>query len=420
MNLSTKAIIVDDIEKELFDIHNKLGLEIKIPTIPLLYSTDGENEKLSPGVRLCFLDVQLLEGHAIDSPNQFSAICSFLSSILAENNGPYIVIAWTKDPHVFDQYKAFITDRKRMGTCPIPIDVGCVDKANVEESSNIINMVIDRNPEFKALLEWESSVNKSSALTIDSLYSVSNKTSINIKDILKGLGHSSIGHSNLAANVFIGINEALLPILKDYQTNFIDTSTIWDTLFDHPETPISDKTKKILAPIINSHLLYERRTGICKKTPGAIIDIEYNTLKVIYSELPENILDFAKKLIKSYKNTLPLVLSSVLVEISPCCDFAQNKVPRSKYMIGVKVSGDIHPDYELKCNGDSTYMSRIVTLQEENTPSFFMFSSNYTFTLNHTEIPGEATCNYRMREQLFIELQKHYSNHVTRSGLITL
>lgn len=433
MHVSAEAIIVDNTEQELSEIHQKLG-SIKLPAIPYLYSVDEEPERLNPGVRFCFLDIHILEGAGADNLSNYSAMQEFLSGVLSADNGPYIVVAWTKDKNIFEEFKAYLTDPDRMAECPRPIDVVCVDKFNPVEAPAVIDAVINQNPEFKALLDWERTVRQSAARTIDALYAVSYTTETEMNQIMKALGHSSIGHSNLEGNVFMGINEALMPILKDHQTHCLDASDVWDTLIDTPQDRIANATKGKIAPTLNAHLWYEYGEQIDRKMPGAIVEINHEDLKALYPEIGAEDIDLLGSMLRCEKKTshsdfMVFIEEAIreekvqstfhLLELTPCCDFAQEKVLRSKYLIGIKLRGEKKKLDKFKASNDSVYITNTVSLQGDDMPSRFAFCSNYVLTIAHNSLDSYP-CNYRMREQLFTVLQSHYARHVTRSGLIEL
>lgn len=429
--------MVDNDEKELFDVHKKLG-ELKIPATPYLYDIDAADpDRLAPGIRLCFLDIHIIDGVGVDNNSNFSAMNAFLSSLLSKNNGPYIAIAWTKDANVFEDFKKYLMNKERMGNCPMPIDVVCVDKNKTDEAICVIQDVLANNPDFQALVDWEDTVKQSAARTIDSLFSVSANANTSVNEILKGLGHSSIGHANFEGNVFMGVNESLIPILKDHQTHSVDASSIWNDLIRNPKDKLDLDTKHKIGPALNAHLLYEHRDVIPKNIPGAIVEIEYNNLREIFGELPETERAFlynliccretegqpnrteSKKFIKASLANESIKISWHLLELSPCCDYAQNKTPRSKYLIGVKIISSLETLNKCKKIGDSSHITPITALQGDDNLSRFIFCSNHVLTIA-PEALNDFTCNYRMREQLFITLQNHYARHVTRPGLVAI
>lgn len=433
MRFRAESLIVDDDKGELESIHKSLG-ELQIPAIPYHYNEDDDDniEVLHRGVRFCFLDIHILVG-ALSSDNKanFSAMQNLLSQLLAVDNGPYIAVAWTKEQKIFDEFKNYLMDSERMGNCPMPIDMVYVDKNStqaVKDAEREINKALNRNPEFKALLDWEKTVKESAAQTVDVLYKVSTEANVEVEKTLTALGHGAIGFSNFAENLFMGINESLLPLLKDHQSRHEGDKSLWENAITNPNDLIDGPTRKAIAPNLNSYLLYDQK--MIKEAyhiPGVIIEITEKRLQNLYPSNNEeesigvSIADFLNIKDKKIKPKIKdLTLSWHLIEISPCCDFAQNKTPKQKYLLGLKIKGEESVLSKLKTASGSIMKTYTVKLDsDKGEPSLFCFSANHVAVLDNSWFSGES-CKLRAREQLYAQVQKHYAQHVTRIGLIAV
>ncbi len=120
----TRVVVLDDSEDEGLQIIKALWERL----IPAIYfsgpETPPKKEERLVGVRLAFLDMDLVPG-TIDVKSKMSALVGMLRGILAPNNGPYSVVAWTKHTELVKEFEEYIFNTSDV---PRPIAVAVVDK----------------------------------------------------------------------------------------------------------------------------------------------------------------------------------------------------------------------------------------------------------------------------------------------------
>ncbi len=104
-----RVVVIDDIIEEGLPLVISLAKQ----NIPVIYFS-GKKEELPvkplTGIRVVFLDIVL--GTDGQSPKtQIAAASRIFQSIIDANNGPYLLIAWTKHDEHIDNIKNELSDR---------------------------------------------------------------------------------------------------------------------------------------------------------------------------------------------------------------------------------------------------------------------------------------------------------------------
>jgi hypothetical protein len=157
----TRVIILDDDEKEGLELAKALWRR----RIPSLYFTGEEDlsqkERLT-GVRLAFLDMDLVPGTQ-GNKSKMSSLVGALKRIVSADNGPYLVVAWTKHKELVPEFENLALE---WGLAPMPIGVSSIAKEDCkkeDESFDLskVEMQLDAKlAEFSPLLflqTWEES-----------------------------------------------------------------------------------------------------------------------------------------------------------------------------------------------------------------------------------------------------------------------
>jgi hypothetical protein len=124
-----RVVVLDDSEEEGLQIIKALWHN----QIPAIYFSGPDtapptNERLV-GVRLVFLDMDLVPG-TTDPKSKMSALVGTLRRILAPNNGPYSVVAWTRHLELVKEFETYIFNIKDI---PQPIAIAVVAKDDCKE-----------------------------------------------------------------------------------------------------------------------------------------------------------------------------------------------------------------------------------------------------------------------------------------------
>jgi hypothetical protein len=102
-----RVLIVDDEEDEVLDLVRALwGCKISPLYVNPLYMDRNQIGGLS-GVRLVFLDIDLVGGGA-DDRSKISAAANCLRTLIDPCNGPFLVVAWTKHLWLVDDLDKYL------------------------------------------------------------------------------------------------------------------------------------------------------------------------------------------------------------------------------------------------------------------------------------------------------------------------
>ena len=129
---------------------------------------DGDNDNLPPkplvGIRAIFLDIELNGSMGLSDKIKVSVLMNVLSRIISQENGPYILVFWTKHQSVIE---GVINGCNRRGIKPIfhiDLEKGehCDGGGNFDLQSinNIIQNKLSTVGVFQLLLDWENSIYK--------------------------------------------------------------------------------------------------------------------------------------------------------------------------------------------------------------------------------------------------------------------
>src|SRR6266478_2056604 len=131
----TRVIILDDDEKEGLELAKALWRR----RIPALYFTGEENlsqkERLT-GVRLAFLDMDLVPGTQ-GNKSKMSSLVGALRRIVSADNGPYLVVAWTKHKELVPEFENLALE---WGLAPMPIGVSSIAKEDCKKEDESFDL----------------------------------------------------------------------------------------------------------------------------------------------------------------------------------------------------------------------------------------------------------------------------------------
>jgi hypothetical protein len=157
----TRVIIVDDDEKEGLELVKALWRR----RIPARYFS-GEEDLAQPerltGVRLAFLDMDLVPGTQ-GNKSKMSSLVGALRRIVSADNGPYLVMAWTKHKELVPEFESLALE---WSLTPMPIGVTSIAKEDCkkdDESFDLSKVELELDAklaEFSPLLflqTWEES-----------------------------------------------------------------------------------------------------------------------------------------------------------------------------------------------------------------------------------------------------------------------
>lgn len=434
---SGRVLIIDDHlneAKPLIEILSKKG-------IPVSYFS-GEKDQFPDqpllGVRVVFLDVVLGTTGQSDKTKIGTAV-NVINKLIDKNNGPFLIAAWTKHPECIQKIgeklkhqHVFIIDLKKSD---------CQDEGSggemvykIEKIEHNIKEQMKEIGIFHIYSIWENFVHDASTKSVNNFSSFCiDKTNWNKEmcSIFYSLALANAGRQvdetdkiNVIKNAFYTFNSAFLDSLENQFNNIEHLLKIDELSISFSDKHVKDQNTRAS---INSMLLLSM-TDISKRIePGSVCGLKRRNFKMLRALIDQDIADerIISKLNKSY---IP-----ILLEVSPSCDYSQNKWKLHRQLPGIlwptdcmrtKVKGK---NKEIVKNAEYIYQSPIFIynkkiyrmvfdLREFSTSSFNIDRKNAEKKSFHSlGLPI-----FRIRHDLLIDIQSKISQHVSRPGFVSL
>ena len=385
-----RILIIDDKEEEGTTIAKALW-DSKYAVRYIKYDPksflDTGKEKLM-GVRVVFMDIDLIGDGVFGSGSKnFSAIQQALEYCLDEKNGPYILITWsTFDAYANDLFRHLndrITDNLK------PVLYKRLNKEDYKgEKRNKLSIKIEKYLKgleaTGCLIEWERNVQYATCETIFELMNIgvtSGLKSINkrITTVLYNLAKAEAGKNLNEGNATHHLHSMLSQLLYDEITNmpFIKNDTSGKIIFaGKASRPINQWHPKINTML---HLDYTKMDPNIGHIPGDVFEYPENVegLPIPHEDIEKFIrgkfMDFKdNEEKKKFKSEIKKSCRLLLIEITPPCDFAQNKFDWNRYIVAALIPEKlISLTYILKRKGKSR--------EEGKSPDFRWNSPEFQF-----------------------------------------
>ena len=312
---------------------------------------DDEGDK--EAVRLIFLDYNLTAGST--GSNNISTIMTNLKHLISNNNGPYYILLWSKEKGEQDS-EGFIEELKHYIPDEIcyllPSGVEYLDKQayfNYDSENNEYNFKTGKVQELKdrifeiinglSLLEffvkWENQV----LLTSQKLVS---KT-VDITDTARDLAYH-------LAKVNLEQSTKKLPNEKLISAAYQSLNTVYSTYLNHKVEEIQldneefQKLDSQSSTISNKGRINSWLNINTLENPSHIGKVfcetgQFSDINLINGNAEEkDFLDGVQKLLEDSSDSETYYFKEVILEISPECDFAQNKRNFYRVIPGIFVS----------------------------------------------------------------------------------
>lgn len=427
-----RVIVIDDeLEKEALPLINVLSKN----GVPVTYFS-GLNHKELPekpliNTRLVFLDIVLGTKAVSSIKNRISKVMSILTRIIAPNNGPYIIVAWTKhtDTEEMEELKKALKNKKIYPVFLLNLgknvymktgESGFVDNALklIEEK---LKEELKKAGAFHLFFLWENLVHKSAGDVVrdfSSGYDSNSTWNDNMLTVFHKLAEAYAGQK-LAGT---GLDELVKNCLLGFNGLFIDSLENEVRLTKCPESINGFKESKLdkqLIAKINSKFLLIDNEKIDHCQPGNIYELRTNKHKLKMEELFKS-----KDSYDKYENKDKLLkgVKYIALEISPTCDYAQNKWRSNRLLPGVMWP----EEFSCKKKGDkedaliksSDYIYKTSVLKFKNKEYKLVFDFRYFTSSPLTGSSRKSTI--RIRHPLLIDIQNKLSNHIARPGVLSL
>jgi len=398
-----RVVIIDDNYEEALPLIHLLsfhGISSKY------YNGDPELLPVEPleGVRLIFLDIEI-GTHGQDNKSKVSKILGVLGRVIGPSVTPFIIIAWTKHVELIDD---IIKELPMQPLKTLNMEkIDCKDEEgnySIQLISQKLNNVMEEFGSFQALLLWEEVIHQAANLTINDSYQLSDPSGgtwdDNMQNILYNLAKAQEG-AQLKEDVLGPALRAFTGIYFDYIEKKLLSSS-----FAENNAGLKFKNKERLSQevmsSINTKLLFSKVEDT-KVIPGNL----YNDEK-IGLDLALVITNYEK--IKQEWAT-PLF---VILEVSPTCDYAQDKWKVSRMLPGVFV-----PVKYFSSIKSTDYVFKSNLIQVNGLIGNLVFDLRFFTTLSFDKVKRLEPI-LRIRHTLLVDIQSKMAGHIARPGFFAL
>jgi len=466
-----RVIVVDD-KTEDGEAIVKCLWKLQIPSFFLHYDeellVDLDESKKFSGIRFIFQDIALVSSNTPET-RDYAAAYSGIDKILDQENGPWLLIAWSTwgdDPDHGEKYAQELFDylvaRLSPGKRPyqfVVIDKGPysanglhgavkTDFSDSERAGLIesVKSVVKPVASLEALGHWEADVRSSASRVIHNLWDmIGSGTPEELDKSLGGvLFQLAVAQEGSRIQKTDDLSAPLYQILS---------SLLYDKVshVKAQEIRVSEDVKqKVPANLINTMLHWENVAEGTRYMPGDIYKWpldggpDLGGLSVSRENAKEFIVDaFVEKNKKDkalQDNELSDNVDIVLLDITPACDHANDKAFWRRFLVGVKVTEKSKTHFissKGKLAGD--FLKETPEFLVSDLKFRFIFSSKLLISLSdkneylsERSEPDQANDIVykpdvtkldsigRIREQLLQEFLAWFGGMATRPGIVSL
>ena len=473
---TARALVLDNDPKEAAEVIRALG---SLGVAVLFHTGDDLEEKtlLHGGVRLLFVDMVLENlGASADNPKECASILvGTLGKLIKDDHHPMVVVCWTKHKDFKEDFEqAFRTTFPKLQfSSAILFDK---DKLldNADELLKQVREALQKIESFALLLNWEQQVHdaatdtsseisrlvserrsngetwdglaykvcaalaiaergtrlaeEDSTTTLTAFYAALNPL---LSDRLERLGSNEIAVPNCSVQLLAAIKAEVVSVTEAKPEGLSLSRQVSDVvkrLFASVKAEIeSQKRGKPKGSLLPDHIRASLNSMLhlaaCEQSihalPGTIwiVPESGETRESMNSSIPS--LDWNMLRNETFENIPAVVPISVLVEVTPPCDFAQDKAAVSRLVPGCLVS-----DKAAKTK-KAPYLWVLETLfiqnGANNLQGEFKLVLNVKFFSSVSRV-GTSKWKplYRLRESALTDLTAFIANHIGRVGFMKI
>lgn len=451
--LNGRIAIIDDQIRQAEPLMNILSRK----QLPFTYFSGdsrflpNEGENLND-IRVLFLDINLIDDREHENKVLKGKLLPVLSSIISEENYPYVIIYWSRH----ERHKSLIEEeifgdelknRKPIAyLSAMKSDFFNLDGNPTEEMDEIIdtlfekvNILIGDHPAYSYLLNWENQVHRAADLTLQEIfssYSEFDDWSNNANYLLEKLGNAYLGKhfvDNLPIDKIRASFIAFNSVFKDTLENQIYNTEIQnsqDLTYDNSkiEYNISLINEKLnLSKDVNSKnicesgnvVVFVENDNLFGKLLHRIISLL--KLKNILKEQHKDIDDIELKRIastdfKRIKEEIKKSWVQIATIVTPVCDYVQkeNKI-YDRIVKGLLIPVEFADFIDEK--SEAVYILPI--LINHNSKEFIMVL-DFRYFITTDLIRENVNALFRIRQELLAEIQSRLARHINRQGILFL
>lgn len=446
---SGKVLIIDDKYEDVKPIQNILA-ENGIPYIFYDYTVfkDTAVKKLD-AVRMVFLDIRLEDGMQ-EIKNIATVLASVIEKVIMPQNGPYVLVLWTNEIALKDELQGYLFNYLNPEETTLPTYVCALDKKDFisKPENELVNKLVTQlsgQNMMNFLIEWENASYCVSGNMIRLiLYGLQNKMDNEaIEKMLLQLAFledSEVSDKKIATRNVI---QFLVELIRDRYLDIMsqdelisELSEYWTFAFENveevkriqKETPIAQRAS------MNTILNLNTYDQMSRNLPGKVYLLDESNMNFSVEDFTCSTLGdkwYKDNEIKISDDVVKLNLTPIEVDITPNCDYAQNKNHMLRTVFGYMVEiGKVNRDgREEWLNEGYTNKFRKKILREYVyvTPEFLIDGKLCVFVLNtkYLTIEKKDYClEYpyllRLNNEILSEIRKKTGEIISRLGINNL
>lgn len=406
-----------------------------------------DEDKRYNDIRILFLDINLIDDSAkLNEKVIKSVLYNVLKRVISPDNFPYSLIFWSRhqDEHsniVTELFDNELKDRK-------PISMKGFVKSDffpnysseeVENDTNILEVlqtIIDSEPAYSYILNWENQVHISADNTLQDVFSSYhsfNDWKNNANFILSKLGNAYLGkHFKNSTE-----EDKIKASLVSFSSVFQDTLEFSIHKSNHKPDQLTYDFNEINCSVktINEKLNISRNSNSISESGNVVVLKENeqlfkdllnkvvsffgfkNRIKLEKPDIIESVLK--KEATKEHKRIKTEIKSKWLkigLIVTPVCDFAQNNKYFDRIVNGLLIPIEYKEYIEDK--SEAVYILPI-SIEEDGVEYLLVLDFRYFETYNLTGDNTEKVL-FRVRQELLAEIQSKLARHINRQGILFL
>lgn len=437
------AIVVDNIDSEMTPLVSML-VERDIRVDSFVYGKD-ELKTYHRNRQLIFIDLMLNENAGQQSEN-ISLVINALSKLCAEDFGLYGLVVWTKHPKevkelmngiskaAFQTVKENADDDEEENAIPsiqpplfiVPLSKDKYIHAGYDYTTlpNDLDVELRNDPSAYFFVRWSLSVMNAKDTTVKGIYNMVdnyNEQKAKIPYLLQVLAMNQTGtpsrYSNLTVDAYKAFDELLYSELAVLQRS--ETEPSFTDMEKDPFGKDIASIQRISAKLNKLICIDEEGISQDLVAPGNVYKLRdsKSLLRIDLNADAEY-----SKMTKDVDNAS---IEYVAIELTPPCDFSQQKKVISRLVGGVVFNvpegskpGSDKPKFKVGKMGDKGYDVYPIAIGDDKVKSMII-DFRYLLTVSEKDLKNKNIYEiwFRAKPKLFSDVLQKFSSHAARLGL---
>lgn len=375
-------------------------------------------------IRVVFLDINLIDDSEHEDKILRAKLVPVLTRVISPVNFPFVIVYWSRHENhkhlIEDIFDTDLKDRKPIGYLEESklnyFDLEGNNVKGFEESINKlfekIDELLNEKPAFSYLLHWENLIHISADNTLEEIFSFKKSKNTWEQDanyIFNKLGKSFAGkHFDFSSPI-----EKINSSFQSMNSIFLDTIefNVNTITIKNVQALNSEIVNNDIIPELNKKLICSDHIGNLKYS-GVVINELKSTINIV-DELTIQKIKAAN--LENFNKDLREKLLDVIINVTPLCDFVQNKQKVDRLARGILIESKFRQYLDDK--SEALFFSP--DFQYNSISYFLVIDFRYFFTqdIQHGE---NFQPIFRLRQQILSEIQSKLARHISRQGILFL